>query len=112
MPITRTIIMQKDRRRLCFKKKKLTNGILRQFKGTLNDYGLNSVKQQFRYLLEGHLHHGEIMKACAICAHGRPQGHYQVGEGHQTQQVQKYVQEMSLAPIGNPAERQKKDGKL
>lgn len=48
------------------------------------------------------------MMACAIYAHARPQGHYQVGEGQQTQQVQKYVQEMSLAPIGDPAERKKR----
>lgn len=48
------------------------------------------------------------MMACAIYAHARPQGHYQVGEGHQTQQVQEYVQEMSLAPIGDPAGHKKK----
>lgn len=82
---------------------------MHQFKGIR----LNSVKELFRYLLEGHFDHGDIMIACAICAHARPQGHYKVGEGHQTQQVQKYVQEMSLAPIGNPAECKKEvDGEL
>lgn len=70
--------------------------------------GLKSIQQLFGYLLERHLHHGDVMMAWAICAHARPQGHDQVGEGHQTQQVQKDVQEMSLAPIGDPAEHQKR----
>lgn len=67
----------------------------------------------FPYLLEGHLHHGDVMIACAVGAHAGPQRHYQVGEGHQAQQVQKNIQEMSLAPISQPAEpRIEGDGKI
>lgn len=53
------------------------------------------------------------MIACVICAHAGPQRHYQVGEGHQAHQVEKYVEEMSLAPVSDPAERKKVgDGKI
>lgn len=54
------------------------------------------------YLYERYVHYGDSVLVCAIGVHSGPQGNYQVSQGQQAQQVQKNVEQMSLAPIGNP----------
>lgn len=56
--------------------------------------------------------HGDDVLARGGGVQGGPQSHYEVSQRQQAHQIQKNVDQVSLAPISEPANRNKGDGAL